>query len=88
MSEFFYFNYFIYFWLCWGFVAARAFSLVAVSRGYSLVAVCRLLTAVASLMEHGFEHPQASVVAAPGLWSTGSKVVVHGLSYSVACGIF
>ena len=28
-------------------------SLVAISRGYSLVAVCRLLTAVASLVEHG-----------------------------------
>ena len=26
---------FIYFWLCWVFVAARGLSLVAVSRGYS-----------------------------------------------------
>ena len=30
----------------------------------------------------------ASAVAAPGLWSTGSIVAVHGLSHSVACGIF
>ena len=29
-----------------------------------------------------------SVVAAPGLQSTGSIVVAHGLSRSVACGIF
>ena len=29
-----------------------------------------------------------SIVAAPGLWSTGSTVVPHGLSYSTACGIF
>ena len=28
---------FIYFWLCWVFIAARGFSLVAVSRGYSLL---------------------------------------------------
>ena len=27
-------------------------------------------------------------VAAPGLSSTGSAVIVHGLSCSVACGIF
>ena len=39
MYAIFYFNNFIYFWLCWGFIAARAFSLVEVSRGYSLVAV-------------------------------------------------
>ena len=31
---------------------------------------------------------QASVVAVPGLWSTGSVVVVHGLSGLEACGIF
>ena len=31
---------------------------------------------------------QASIVAAWGLWSTGSVVVAHGLSCSVACGIF
>ena len=31
---------------------------------------------------------RASGVAAPRLWGTGSVVVVHGLSCSVACGIF
>ena len=30
---------FIYFWLCWIFVAAQGFFLVAASRGYSLIAV-------------------------------------------------
>ena len=39
----------IYFWLCWVYVAGKAFSLVAVSRSYSLV-VQELLTAVASLV--------------------------------------
>ena len=32
---FFFLIYFIYFWLCWVFVVARGFSLVAESRGYS-----------------------------------------------------
>ena len=52
------------------------FSPVVVSRGYSVVVVPRILIAVASL------------VAAPGLWSTGSITVVYGLSSSEACGIF
>ena len=39
------------------------------------------------LAEHGLVGRQASVVAAPGLWSTGSVVVVLGLSFSMACGI-
>ena len=46
---------------------------IAVSRVYSPAVVCRLLIAVASL------------AAAPSLWSTGSAVVVHGLSCSTAC---
>ena len=55
-SFFFFFNLFIYlfiyFWLCWVFVAARGLSLVAASGDYS-VAVHGLLIAVASLVaEH------------------------------------
>ena len=44
----------IYFWLCWGFVAAHGFSLVVARGGcYSLVAVHRFHIAVASLVaEH------------------------------------
>ena len=46
-------NLVICFWLCWVFIAVRAFSLVVVSKGPSLVMVCGLLTAVASLIaEH------------------------------------
>ena len=41
---------FIYFWLCWVFIAAHRPSLVAASVGYSLVVVHRLLIAVASLL--------------------------------------
>ena len=40
---------FVYFWLCWVFVAASGLSLVVERRGYSLVAVLRLLITVASL---------------------------------------
>ena len=56
--------------------SCAGFSPVVTSRGYSLVVVPRILIAVASL------------VAAPGLWSTGSIAVVYGLSCSEACGIF
>ena len=38
---------FLFIWLCWVFIAAKAF-LAAVSKGGSLILVCRLLTAVAS----------------------------------------
>ena len=66
---------FIYFWLCWAFIAEHGLSPVVVSKGYCL-AVRGLLIAVASL------------VAELGLWSTGSVVMAHGLSLSMACGIF
>ena len=52
---------FIYFWLCWVFVASRGHSLVVASGGYSLG--CRLLTALTSLIEeHRLWGAQASVV--------------------------
>ena len=73
---FFFFAYnFIYFWLYWVFVAAHGLSPVAASRAL-LFAMHELLIAVASF------------VAEHGLWSTGSVVVVHGLSCSLASGIF
>ena len=65
---------FIYFWLCWVFIAVRALLLWQVEdplrfwgTGFSF----RWLL--------GTEH---------GLQSTGSEIVVRGLNYSVACGIF
>ena len=80
---------FIYFWLRWVFVAvARAFSSCS-ERGATLNCGVRV--------SHcgGFSCSRAqalgmwaSVVVARGLQSAGSVVVVHGLSCSVACGIF
>ena len=46
----FFFFTFIYFLLCWVFIAVRRLSPVAASGAYSLIAVCRLLVAVASLV--------------------------------------
>ena len=52
------------------------------------MAVHGILIVVASLVaEHGLQDAQASVAVACGL-STGSAVVVYGLSRSAACGIF
>ena len=60
-----------------GLRCCAGFSLIMESGGYSPVSVCRLLTAVASLVaELGLQSMQASVV------------VVHRLSCSAACGIF
>ena len=76
---------FVYFWLCWVFIAG--FSLVVASRGYSLTAVHKLLIAFASLVaEHGLSGAWASVVLASGLQTTGSVVVAHRLRCSMACG--
>ena len=48
------FFFFLYFWLCWVFVAARRLSLVSASWGLLFVAVRGLLIAVASLVaQHG-----------------------------------
>ena len=69
--------YFIYFCLCWVFIAAQTFSLVGESGGYSLVMVCGLLILVASLVaEHRF-------YMARGLSRCGSRALEHRL-YS--CG--
>ena len=57
--------------------------------GAALVVICGLLTVVASLVtEHRLWSTQASVVAVLGLQSISPVVLVHGLSCSVACGIF
>ena len=65
---------FIYlFWSCWVLVAAPAFSSCS---EWGLLSSCQLFTVVAS-------HCRARAL---GTWT--SKVVVHGLSCSWACGIF
>ena len=88
---FFFFSFFrilfTYFFLCWVFIAAQAFSLVVASRGYSLVVIRGLIMEASLVAEHRLQGTLASVAVACRLWSTGSIAVVHWLSYS-ACGIF
>ena len=63
------------------FVSAYRLSLVAAGRGYSLVAMCRLLTAVASLVaKHGFQGAWASGLEACGLSSCGSQALERRLN--------
>ena len=79
---------FIYFWLCWVFVATHGLSLVAASGGYSsLRCVGFSLRWLLLLQSTGSRHA-GSVVVARGLQSAGSVVVAHGLSCFTACGIF
>ena len=89
---FFFFSFFrilfTYFFLCWVFIAAQAFSLVVASRGYSLVAMRGLIVEASLVAEHRLQGTLASVAVACRLWSIGSIAVVHWLSYSAACGIF
>ena len=89
------FIYLLIYWLCWVFVAAQAFALVA-EWGLVPSCGCGLLIAVASLVaEHWPWGPWASVVLARELSSCGSWALEHKLSgcdvwgnYSVACGNF
>ena len=93
-NKFIYFIYF-YFWLCCVLAAARGLSPAMASGGLLPVVVHTPLTAAASatvehrLQAHGPQQlwHMGSVVVARRLQSTGSVVVVHGLSCSVACGI-
>ena len=57
----------IYFWLCWVFVAAQAFSLVVISGGYSIVVASGLHVVTASRGRPRALGTQSSVVAVPGL---------------------
>ena len=58
----------------------EGFSLAAASWGYSRVAGPRLLIVVASAVaEQKLENTQASVLAAPGLSSCGSRALEHRL---------
>ena len=53
-----------YFWLCWVFTAAQAFSLAATSSGYSLIGACSLRTVAAPLVaEHGSRHTGPAAAA-------------------------
>ena len=74
--DFFFFNLFIYFWLCWVFVSVRGLSLVAASGGHS------------SSWCAGLSLSWPLLLRSTGSRRTGSVVVAHGLSCSAACGIF
>ena len=67
---------FIYFWLCWVFVSVRGLSLVVASRGHS------------SSRCTGLSLSRPLLLRSTGSRCTGSVVVAHGPSCSVACGIF
>ena len=75
---FFFFNIclFIYFWLCWVFVSVRGLSLVVASGGHS------------SSRCVGLSLQWPLLLRSTGSRRTGSVVVAHRLSCSVACGIF
>ena len=75
-SLFFFFNLFIYFSLCWVFVSVRGLSLVVASGGHS------------SLRCAGLSPSRPLLLRSTGSRRAGSVVVAHGLSCSVACGIF
>ena len=72
---------FIYFWLCWVFLAR------AVSRGYSSCGAWASHCSGFSCCAARTLGSRASAAVAPRLQSTGSAVAVQGLSCSVACGI-
>ena len=83
LDRFFKFYLFIYFRLCWVFIAVCQLSLVAASRGYS------------SLQRLGFSLMWLLLWSTgSGAWGLGSccagvsAVIAHQLSCSVACGIF
>ena len=67
---------FIYFWLCWVFVSVRGLSLVVARRGHS------------SSRCAGLSLSRPLLLRITGSRRTGSVIVAHGPSCSVACGIF
>ena len=74
-SSFFYINLFIYFWLCWVFVSVRGLSPVVESWGHSSSRCAGLSLSRPLVAEHSSRR-------------ASSVVVAHGLSCSMACGIF
>ena len=83
----FFFYYLSIYCLCWVFVAALGLSLVVENSG---TVHCGESASLGGFSPCGAQSlgVQASAVAAPGVQSAGSVVVVHGFSYHVACGIF
>ena len=72
----------------WVFIGTWGFSSCD-EPGLSLAAVCGRLTPVApSAVDQAQGHAGSSRCSRWAQWSTGSVVVVQGLSCSVACGVF
>ena len=76
MYLFFFFNKFIYFWLCWVFVSVQGLSPVAASGGHS------------SSRCAGLSLLRPLPLRSTGSRRAGSVVVAHGPSCSAACRIF
>ena len=73
---FFFFNLFIYLWLCWVFASVRGPSPAAASGGHS------------SLRCAGLSPSWPLLPQSTGSRRAGSAIVAHGRSCSAACGIF
>ena len=71
----FFFNLFIYFWLCWVFISVRGLSLVAASGGHS------------SSQCVGLSLSRPLLLRSRGSRRAGSVIVAHGPSHSTARGI-
>ena len=88
--------FFFFWWVPWVFVAVCRLSLVVVSGGYSSLSCTGLslwwflllwiMDSRASVLQQ--LRQTGSAVAIPGLQSTDSIIVAHGLTYSAACGFF
>ena len=92
MCDFFKKSFYLFTYLFWAVLGlcccAQAFSGCG-KQGLPFIAVCSLPVVAASLVaEPRLQGAWASVVAAPGLKSTGSIAVVHRHSCSTAYGIF
>ena len=83
----FFINLFVYFWLCWVFVAAHGPSLVAETGDHSSLWCTASHCCGFSCCRAVALGARASVVVARGLQSAGSAVAAHKPSCSTACGI-
>ena len=81
-------NNFMYLWLCWVFAVCEVFSSCTQWGLLSSFSSQASHRGGFSCGERGLQGPPVSVVAVCGLQSTGSVVVAHELSCSMACGIF
>ena len=83
-------GYLFIFLLCGIFAAVWAFSLIVESEGYSLVVVHGLLSLRSAVPKECRLQYLQPLGSSCGSWALSAQglIVVHGLSYSMACGIF